>query len=158
MKLFFFLIAFHALALERRDIPTPLKISVIIPCHPDHFVHLAPLLATYEKQTSLPDEIVISLSECEKVPQMAQATLMAPYHSFAVKLVKSKEKQMPGKNRNCACQAATGNLIVCQDADDLPHPQRIEIIRYLSKILKSNIFSINGSVPMNHFFQSRSMG
>ena len=34
-----------------------------------------------------------------------------------------------GKNRNRAAAATTGAIIIYQDADDLPHPQRVELIK-----------------------------
>lgn len=125
------LCALPMIGIERKTVATPLKISVIIPCHPAHFLMLEPLFIAFQNQTSLPDEIVVSLSEAGQVPQHAILSLEQKNWPFHVSILQVKEKQLPGKNRNCACMAAEGDVIVCQDADDLPHPQRIEAIRYL---------------------------
>jgi len=43
------------------------------------------------------------------------------------------ENEWPGANRNIAVGAIPKGVIVLQDADDLPHPQRLEIIRHCFK-------------------------
>lgn len=120
-----------ALALSSTLKATPISISIIIPCIWKHAQHLYPLLKLYERQTVLPDEIIISLSEANLV----NATLIAEIESkkwpFPVRLLLSNEKQYAGINRNIACQKASGSVFVLQDADDIPHPQRLEVIKYL---------------------------
>jgi glycosyltransferase involved in cell wall biosynthesis len=107
-----------------------LKVSLIIPCIPLHAPYLSSLLKTYEMQTVLPDEVVISLSEADLVESKILKELQTqPWH-FPILLVLSKEKLYAGENRNKACEHATGDIFVCQDADDIPHPQRLEIIKY----------------------------
>lgn len=134
-KIFFFLLysilPLCFIGLERREFPDHLNITIIIPCHPNHIPLLYPLLCAYEDQTSLPEEIVISLSECGNVSINSLSSVEKRIWPFQVKLIKAVEKHLPGKNRNIACAQASGDLIICQDADDLPHPQRVEIIRYL---------------------------
>jgi glycosyltransferase involved in cell wall biosynthesis len=106
------------------------KISVLIPCCAKHAPHLPGLLELYEQQTVLPDEIVISLSEVPQVPEDIITKIRESVWRFPVILITSTEKQFAGENRNNAAQQATGTILVCQDADDIPHPQRIEIIKY----------------------------
>lgn len=108
-----------------------LTTSILVPCHPDHFPLLHSLFICYREQTVPPDEIVVSLSEAPKVDREALAALEKSPWPFAVKILKHKEKYTPGRNRNEACRASTGDIVICQDADDLPHPQRVEIIRFL---------------------------
>lgn len=127
-KIFSIILVCSLYALEPRAQPLNLRTSVVIPCHPDHFVLLEPLLEQYSMQSVLPDEIVVSLSEAHKV---LCTTLEQKTWPFTFRLLKHAQKYPPGKNRNEACANATGELIICQDADDLPHPQRVEIIRYL---------------------------
>lgn len=50
---------------------------------------------------------------------------------FKLKIIFNEEALFAGGNRNCACENSTGNLLICQDADDIPHPKRIEIIKFL---------------------------
>ena len=130
MKHFLILILcfFSLQAIEPRREPLNLRTSVVIPCHPDHFVLLEPLLEQYAAQSVRPDEVVISLSEAHKVSSTALEQRAWP---FALRLLKHMQKYPPGKNRNEACAQATGDVIICQDADDWPHLQRVEIIRYL---------------------------
>ncbi len=135
LNIFMFL-TFLLFGIEPREHPLPLKISVIVPCHPTHFPLLDPLFAAYERQTSRPDEIVVSLSESHLIPDADVQALEKKAWPFRVLMIQSRAKQLPGTNRNVACKAAQGDLIVCQDADDLPHPQRIEAVRYLFEHFK----------------------
>jgi len=110
-----------------------LKVSVIIPCYYGHAKHLYALLRILENQTLLPDEVVISLSESHKVPPIIFDVLQQEKWSFPVVLVTSEEQLYAGQNRNRACEHAMGDVFICQDADDVPHPQRVEIIKYCFK-------------------------
>ncbi len=108
-----------------------LKVSVIIPCHYGHAKHLYALLRILENQTLLPDEVVISLSESHKVLPIIFDMLQQEKWSFPIVLVTSEEQLYAGQNRNRACEHAMGDVFICQDADDIPHPQRVEIIKYI---------------------------
>jgi len=81
-------------------------------------------------QTVLPDEVVISLSEIDKLNPALIKKFENKKYPFPVKLIKHRELLWAGPNRNSACEHAIGDIFICQDADDLPHPQRIEIIKY----------------------------
>jgi glycosyltransferase involved in cell wall biosynthesis len=105
-------------------------ISVLIPCCAKHAPHLPALIELYEHQTVLPDEIVISLSEAHQVSGDIITKIQETAWRFPVIIITSPEKQFAGENRNNAAMRATGTILVCQDADDIPHPQRIEIIKY----------------------------
>ncbi len=110
-----------------------LTTSVIIPCCAKHAQHLYPLLKRYEYQTELPNEAVISLSESGQVPSTILDALQKELWKFPVTLILSEKKLFAGPNRNKACEHATGDLLICQDADDIPYPQRVEIIKYFFK-------------------------
>jgi glycosyltransferase involved in cell wall biosynthesis len=132
INFFLLLIPFFYLgSLEKRSVPLCLKTSVIIPCDPHHFNLLEGLLTHYDRQTRTPDEIVISLSNAETVGQINIGALEEKRWGFTLKILPQKGKFVAGANRNAACQLATGDLVICQDADDLPHPQRVEIIAFL---------------------------
>lgn len=107
-----------------------LTVSIIIPCHYKHVQHLPELLQHYEHQTEHPEEIVISISEVDKVPMETINAIQNHSYSFKVIVIKHKEKLYAGFNRNSACSKASGDIFICQDADDIPHPQRVEIIKY----------------------------
>lgn len=108
--------------------------SIIIPCHYKHAHHLYALLQHYHQQTVRPDEVVIALSEFKKVDQDTLDTLRDPslerQLGFNLVLFFSFEAKTAGENRNIACKQATGDILILQDADDIPHPQRVEIIKY----------------------------
>lgn len=108
----------------------PLKTSLIIPCYYKHAKYLYSLLKLYEFQTVPPDEVVISISEFKKIDPMILDALNNEQWSFSVKIIVSEKEQFAGENRNIACQKSTGDLLILQDADDIPHPQRIQIIKY----------------------------
>jgi glycosyltransferase involved in cell wall biosynthesis len=107
-----------------------LSTSIIVPCYHGHARHLRELLCVFEKQAVLPDEVVISLSEFEKVEPNIIDDLQKELWAFPLKLICSKRQYFAGQNRNIACSYATGDLFITQDADDLVHPQRVEIIKY----------------------------
>lgn len=132
MKWILLLISFSSLfGVERRSVREPMKISVIIPCAGQHFQFLSPLLIAFQTQTSPPDEIVISLSSIEHLEKEEVDALEQKRWPFHVKIIRSVGKQSPGLNRNIAANQTTGDVIVSQDADDLPHPQRIEIVKFI---------------------------
>jgi glycosyltransferase involved in cell wall biosynthesis len=108
----------------------PFKTSLIVPCHYTHAEHLIDLLKAYAQQTELPDEIVISLSEADHANQEALKKIKNNSWPFPVLILTSSDKHSAGQNRNIACSHATGDIFIMQDADDMPHPQRIEIIKH----------------------------
>jgi glycosyltransferase involved in cell wall biosynthesis len=107
-----------------------LTTSLIVPCCAKHATHLFGLLKIDENQTVLPDEVVISLSESKQVESHILNALHNGTWTFPVTLILSEKKLYAGENRNKACEHATGDIFICQDADDIPHPQRVEIIKY----------------------------
>ena len=122
-----------SIALPQEMPSDQLTTSLIIPCCPKHAKHLYELLKIYEYQTELPDEIVIALSSSSEVDHSILDKLTNELWSFPVTLLLSKERYFAGENRNRASYSASGNLLVFQDADDIPFPQRIEIIKYFFK-------------------------
>lgn len=106
------------------------KISLIIPCAYMHAPHLYQLLNLIEQQTVLPHEVIISIGEVNRVPSHIIEAIENKKWAFVFKLLKSNSVNYTGKNRNIACSYASGDVFVLQDADDIPHPQRIEVIKY----------------------------
>jgi cellulose synthase/poly-beta-1,6-N-acetylglucosamine synthase-like glycosyltransferase len=106
-----------------------LKTSVIIPCYYKHFMYIFELISDYCQQTIIPDEIVISLSEAHLVDKSEIEKLRNYNWPFKVILLTTEKKLYAGENRNIAAENCFGDIIICQDADDKPHPQRIEIIK-----------------------------
>lgn len=108
-----------------------LNVSVIVPCHYKHFPLLEELLINFSHQTVHPLEIVVSLSECELVEQEKIDALENTNWPFAIKILRNPEKLYGGQNRNRASQVSVGDILIYQDADDVPHPQRVEIVKAL---------------------------
>ena len=104
-------------------------VSVIVPCYYKHFNLLPELLQNMTMQTVLPEEVVISISECEKIDSKDRDKVTSISYPFKVRYLFHKEKKYAGENRNCACEKAIGDIFIMQDSDDIPHPQRIEIIK-----------------------------
>lgn len=114
----------------KREEPLELKTSVIIPCTANHFQHIGLLLERYAEQTQVPDEVVISLSQVELLAEEVVAAVEMGAWPFRVQILRHIGKRSAGMNRNLACKIASGDLFLCQDADDLPHPQRVEIVKF----------------------------
>ena len=121
----FFLFFFSLLSAE--------TVSVIIPCYYKHADHLPTLLEHLCHQTKLPDEVVISLSEADKCDSMMLESLKNGHYPFKLKLLQTNQILRAGPNRNIACKQAKGDLLITQDADDIPHPQRVEILKFIFK-------------------------
>ncbi len=129
---FFFLTPLTAkVDLEPALQPKELSTSLIIPCSAAHFKHIPNLLRLYDQQTVPPNEIVISLAPSEKIPPNDIVAVESFPWNFHLKIIKNLGRIAAGQNRNIAVENCTGDLILAQDADDLPHPQRVEIVKYL---------------------------
>lgn len=122
--------------LELRNFYQQLKTSIIIPCHNAHFTHIPDLLKTLQNQTVIPDEVVISLSNYTDQLENEIYKVENIDWGFRLVILRNPMRQTAGQNRNQACLASSGDLLICQDADDIPHPQRIEIIKYLFEMYK----------------------
>jgi hypothetical protein len=105
------------------------SISIVIPCHYKHFSHIYKLLETYNHQTLLQKELIIVLSEYHKIPPHLINKVENEIYNYELKIIKLREKSPAGKNRYLGSKEAVGDIIIFQDADDLPHTQRNEIIK-----------------------------
>jgi glycosyltransferase involved in cell wall biosynthesis len=104
--------------------------SIIVPCHSTHAKYLPDLLCHLKNQTVLPDEVVIAISDADSISDDIILCLNQENHPFKVIPIYSKGIVSAGGNRNIACSNAKGHILICNDADDIPHPQRIEVIKY----------------------------
>lgn len=104
-------------ALIERPQMERVRTSVVVPCSHKHVRLLPELVEEIGRQTRRPDEIVIALSGSQTPP--------LPGH---VRLLHGRTASTAGHNRNRGSEAATGTVLIYQDADDLPHPQRVEVI------------------------------
>jgi glycosyltransferase involved in cell wall biosynthesis len=120
-----------------------LKTSVIIPCYYKHFKYLNVLLDCYSKQTLLPDEIVVSVSESHLIDPVLfqQIEKKKKRYPFVLKIFKTNEKKFPGANRNIGSLNSIGDVLIYQDADDLPVPRRVEVIKYFFENFDMNLLT-----------------
>lgn len=117
--------------LVKREEAIQVRTSIIVPCTHAHFRFVPELLEHFCKQTILPDEVVISLSNAQCVQDsFIQKIELGPW-PFNVIVMRNFEPKSAGENRNIACKYSSGDLLICQDADDAPHPQRVEIVKFL---------------------------
>ena len=111
-------------AIEPRAKPIRLTVSVVVPCAAAHVVHLPELIRHLDRQTERPNEIVIALSGTPHVPTL-------PKSRVPVRIAHDEAWRNAAQNRNRGTAASRGHIAVYQDADDVPHAQRIEIVRHL---------------------------
>ena len=104
--------------LDKRDHRPALTVSVIIPCTQKHVAHLPALINALRAQTRKADQIVVATSGCAA----------AELPTLDADVVHSSTPCTAGSNRNRGSAAARGDVVIYQDADDLPHPQRVEIV------------------------------
>lgn len=118
-------------SVEKRLESKKMTVSVITPCDATHFPELFPLLECLQEQTEIPDEVVVSLSRVESLEENDISLLENRGWPFSVKILRHLGKVSPGENRNLASRHSFGDILICQDADDIPHPQRVEIVKYM---------------------------
>jgi cellulose synthase/poly-beta-1,6-N-acetylglucosamine synthase-like glycosyltransferase len=110
------------------------KISVVIPCLYIHLEYIENLLETYQKkQTLLPNEIIIVIAEANKLDSanIKKIRYISKIgYPFSIKIIKIDTKSLAGNSRYIGAKNASHEIIVFQDADDIPHNQRLEIIKY----------------------------
>lgn len=114
-----------------------MKIGVAIPCYYGHIENLYFLLDSIQSQTVLPNKVIVSSSstlffENKKV------------YSFQLEVIISEEKKNAAENRNIAASRLLDmDYITFIDADDIMHPQRIEVLLEVIKNYNSDIILHN---------------
>jgi glycosyltransferase involved in cell wall biosynthesis len=113
-------------------------LGLAIPCYHGHIPILKALLDNIEQQTRKPDMVVVSCSGVAGVPYRQED------YSYSLKFITTEAKQSSATNRNIAAANIETDIICFFDADDLMHPQRLEIIE--------KAFSENDIVMFLHNF------
>ncbi len=122
-----------------------LKVSVYISCIPAHNKYLPNVLRKYLAGTRIPDEIVIGLSEWkEGAIDLNNSIFKDP----RIRLIGISGKADAGSNRQLSKNECNGDIILYQDADDLPHSERVEIVEKI--FLHNEILTLAHSyLPLN---------
>jgi glycosyltransferase involved in cell wall biosynthesis len=113
-----------------------MKLGVAIPCFYGHLNKLIELLDSIESQTILPSQVVVSCSSTNFE--------VSKSYSFPLQIITTKENKNAAQNRNIAAiHLHEMDYITFIDADDIMHPQRIEILlrvidEYNSEIILHN--------------------
>lgn len=113
------------------------SISVVIPCYPPHIKFLIRSLQTVAGQTLKPIEAVIGLSETSEEDGRQLELFFSKLTPCRV--ITSTKKCPAAENRNNAMAKARGDVIVFLDADDMMHPQKLEIVDYYIKKTQSKL-------------------
>lgn len=106
------------------------KISLIIPCWYKHFQFLLPLLRLYEQQTLLPDEVVVVIANSNKLDKEQIDIFKNEKFKFETNIIEIPEISFAGNSRLVGLKNSKHDIIIFQDVDDIPHKQRVEIIKY----------------------------
>ena len=113
----------------------PNKISVVIPCLYLHLIYIKDLLNNYTNiQTITVNEIVLVIADANKLEdQQLLEDIMNIDYPYELKIIKINGKSLAGNSRYIGISNASNDIIIFQDADDIPHKQRTEIIYYYFK-------------------------
>jgi glycosyltransferase involved in cell wall biosynthesis len=107
------------------------SVGIAVPCFHGHINNIKNLLNSIEKQTKKPDYVIISCSGINEndIPYKQED------YSFPLKFITTKCKLNTAQNRNIAANTLNTDVISFIDADDIMHPQCVEIIE---KAFKEN--------------------
>ena len=123
-----------------------MKISIVIPCIPRHFMQLHNVLQKLHDGTRVPDEVVVVLTESNRihVPLIDSLREIGKtfFPSFVV--VTLPHVTYSGPARQAGSVVSTGEVIIYQDADDIPHKQRVEVLEHF--------FNTTDALHINHAY------
>ncbi|MGP8321846.1 MAG: glycosyltransferase family 2 protein [Methanosarcinaceae archaeon] len=102
-------------------------VSVIIP-HFNHHQYLDEALFHLSNQTSIPEEVII-VDDQSKNQTLLKSIYEKYLSSLNLKLIIPPKKLFAGGCRQLGAETATSDLITMHDADDISHPNRIELTK-----------------------------
>jgi hypothetical protein len=122
-----------------------MKIGVAIPCYVGHIDKLFNLLNSLEKQSVLPDKVVVCCSSTKEIQNKNN-------YSFQLAIIICLDKKTAAENRNIAASILLEDMdyITFFDADDIMHPERIEV---LHKVINEN----NSDVILHNFYYNHEL-
>jgi glycosyltransferase involved in cell wall biosynthesis len=118
-----------------------MKIGVAIPAYIGHIERLFNLLDSIQNQTVIPDKVVVSCSSSKNSDFELDCYLeKLQQYTFSLEIITSEEKKNAAQNRNIAASKLSDvDYITFIDADDVMHPQRIEILLNVFQLHESDI-------------------
>ena len=99
-------------------------VGVAICCYNGHLPKLKRLFDSIERQTRLPDEVVVSCSSTT----LGEVTYRRDMFRFPFRILIHSERKNAAQNRNYAASQLSTDVVSFFDADDIMHPQRIAVI------------------------------
>ena len=108
------------------------KTTVLIPCYYKHINHLFKTIDYFVKGTVKPFQILISLNGCKYINKIKIDKLQELYskHFVHFDIIKSYETLIRPIARNFVYKYIKGDIVSLCDADDIQHPQKVEIVEY----------------------------
>lgn len=114
--------------LNKESFGNPVTISLCVPCIPPDIHKLESLVQNTNKQSKLPNEMIIGLSETTKRDSKSLSNKLNKISRFPVIVSNTEQKAYAGINRNRAADLASYEYVSFIDADDIMHPERLKII------------------------------
>lgn len=96
-----------------------MKFSLCITCWSQDVHMLNDTIYAFENQTELPDEIVVVGND------LTEINVSDP----SIQTFCEPSRRSPSFNRNKGAEMSSGDVIIYHDVDDIPHPQKIELIK-----------------------------
>lgn len=112
-----------------------MKICICIPCVDLHIPLLEKFLVTIVRFTRQPDEVIVSLSpkfETTCLQERAD-TLCNNFSNLNLKILVQPSITTAAINLNKIHEISTSDILVRCDADDIIHPQKLEIVESIFK-------------------------
>lgn len=101
-----------------------MSIGVAIPCYRPHIHKLQNLLNSIERQTVLPDSVVVSCSS-----SMPHDFPVFKNYPFKLSIIVHNNRRNAAENRNIAMSVLKTDIVSFIDADDEMLPRRLEAVR-----------------------------
>lgn len=109
----------------------PLKkepsVSIVMP-HYNHQQYIGEALDSLVKQTVKPDEVII-IDDLSKDFDLLEKIVEKYKSSLPIRFERAERKLYCGPAKSYGASLAKGDIIIMHDADDISHPQRIEIVK-----------------------------
>jgi len=100
-----------------------MSIGIAIPTYKGHIEFLPRLLDSIAESTVLPNEVSVSVSEVDDIPEV----LLKEY-PFILNVAINKNRRNPAQNTNTALRMLNTDILSIIGSDDMVHPQRNEFI------------------------------